>query len=164
MSIFGSRKDFNLFRGISRELVSNVIEQVIGYYKISLESTQSNIYGESTNKVYNDPVKMNCLITRGDQVISADEFGQDMNRTASFAFIKDDLKDAGFVAEVGDVVFWQGDYYEVDTVRENQLFLGKDNDYDDIESYHSKYGASVSIICDAHLTRVDRLGIEETRI
>lgn len=164
MSIFGSRKDYNLFRGISRELISDVIEQVVGYYKIALESTPANIYGESTNKTYNDPVKMNCLITRGDQVVSSNEFGQDVDRNASFAFIKDDLKDAGFVAEVGDVIFWQGDYYEVDTVRENELFFGKDNDYDDIESYHSKYGGSISIICDAHLTRVDRLGIEETRM
>ena len=164
MSIFGSRKDFNLFRGIARELISEVVEQVVGYYKISLETTSANIYGESTNKVYSTPIKLNCLITRGDQVVSSNEFGQDMNRSASFAFIKDDLKDAGFISEVGDIIFWQGDYYEVDTVKENQLFLGKDNDYDDIEAYHEKYGASISIICDAHLTRVDRLGIEESRI
>lgn len=164
MSIFGSRKDFNLFRGVSRELLSSVVEQVIGYYKISLESTSANIYGESTNKVYNDPVKLNCLVTRGDQTYSSNEFGQDMSRTASFAFLKDDFKDAGFASEVGDVIFWQGDYYEIDGIRENQLFFGKDDDYDDIETYHSKYGASVSIICDAHITRVDRLGIEESRM
>ena len=164
MSIFGSRKDFNLFREVSRELISSVVEQVVGYYKISLESTAANIYGESTNKVYSDPVKMNCLITRGNQVINANDFGQDMTRDASFAFLKDDFKDFSLLAEVGDIIYWQGDYYEVDTVRENQLFFGKDNDYNDIEDYHSKYGASVSIICDAHLTRIDKLGIEEARI
>ena len=164
MSIFGYRKDFNLFRGVARELLSNVAEQVIGYYKISLESTPSNIYGESSNKVYNDPVKLNCLITRGDQVISANDFGQDLTRDASFAFIKDDFVDASLMAEVGDIIYWQGDYYEVDTVRENQLFFGKDDNYNEIETYHEKYGASVSIICDAHLTRIDKLGIEEARI
>lgn len=164
MSIFGSRKDFNLFRGVSRELISSVVEQVVGYYKISLESTSANLYGESTNKVYNDPIKLNCLITRGDQVINSNDFGQDMTREASFAFLKDDFIDAEVLAEVGDIVYWQGDYYEVDRVRENQLFFGKDNDYNEIETYHEKYGASVSIICDAHLTRIDKLGIEEARI
>ena len=164
MSIFGYRKDFNLFRGVARELLSNVVEQVVGYYKISLESTPSNIYGESSNKVYNDPVKLNCLITRGDQVISANDFGQDLTRDVSFAFIKDDFVDASLMAEVGDIIYWQGDYFEVDTIRENQLFFGKDNDYNNIDAYHSKYGASVSIICDAHLTRIDKLGIEEARI
>lgn len=164
MSIFGSRKDFNLFRGVARELISNVVEQVVGYYKISLESTSSNIYGESTNKVYSDPVKLNCLVERGDQTASSNEFGQDMSRTAVFSFLKDDLKDTSLMSEIGDIIFWQGDYYEVDNVKENQLFFGKDNDYNDIETYHEKYGGSVSIICEAHLTRVDRLGIEESRI
>ena len=164
MSIFGSRKDFNLFRGVARELISNVVEQVVGYYKISLEDTAANIYGESSNKVFNDPIKLNCLVTRGDQTISSNDFGQDMNRDASFAFLKDDMVDGQLMSEVGDIIYWQGDYYEVDTVRENQLFFGKDNDYNEIESYHEKYGASVSIICDAHLTRIDKLGIEEARI
>lgn len=164
MSIFGSRKDFNLFRGVARELISNVVEQVVGYYKISLEDTTANIYGESSNKVFNDPIKLNCLVTRGDQTISSNDFGQDMNRDASFAFLKDDMVDGQLMSEVGDIIYWQGDYYEVDTVRENQLFFGKDNDYNEIESYHEKYGASVSIICDAHLTRIDKLGIEEARI
>ena len=164
MSLFGYRKDFNLFRGIARELLSEVVEQVVGYYKLSLENTEANIYGENSNKAYQDPVKMNCLITRGDQVISANDFGQDLTREASFAFIKDDFVDAVVLAEVGDIIYWQGDFYEVDTVRENQLFFGKDNDYNEVESYHSKYGASVSIICDAHLTRVDKLGIDEARV
>lgn len=164
MSIFGSRKDFNLFRGVARELISEVVEQVVGYYKISLETTAANIYGESSSKTYNDPIKLNCLITRGDQTITSNDFGQDLTRDASFAFIKDDFVDASLLAEVGDIIFWQGDYYEVDAVKENQLFFGKDNDYNDIEAYHEKYGASVSIICDAHLTRIDKLGIEEARI
>ena len=164
MSIFGYRKDFNLFRGVARELISSVAEQVVGYYKISLEGTSTNIYGESSDKVYKDPIKLNCLITRGNQVISANDFGQDLTRDASFAFLKDDMIDRSFMAEVGDIIFWQNDYYEVDTVRENQLFFGKDSDYNVIEDYHSKYGASVSVICDAHLTRVDKLGIEEARI
>ena len=164
MSIFGYRKDFNLFRGVARELISSVAEQVVGYYKISLEGTSTNIYGESSDKVYKDPIKLNCLITRGNQVISANDFGQDLTRDASFAFLKDDIVDRSFMAEVGDIIFWQNDYYEVDTVRENQLFFGKDSDYNVIEDYHSKYGASVSVICDTHLTRVDKLGIEEARI
>jgi hypothetical protein len=163
VSLFGDRQDFELFRVMSRELVNSIVEQAIGYYKISLKGTSSNIYGESSDKSYNDPVKLNCLITRGDQVISSNEFGQDMTRQSSFAFLKDDLVDSNLLAEVGDIIFWNGDYYEVDTVRENQLFFGNDNAYNNVEEYHNKYGSSVSIICDAHLTRVDKLGIEQAR-
>jgi hypothetical protein len=151
--IFGSRRDFNLFVGVNRELLSDVVEQEILYYKISLEDTQVNIYGEGMEKVYWEPVKLNCLITRGDQVISVDEFGPDLTRDASFAFLRQDLVDVITVPEVGDIIMWHENYYEVDTVTENQLFLGKDE----------QFGASVSIICQTHLTRTDRVGIVKVR-
>tara|TARA_R110000803_G_scaffold55262_4_gene112147 strand:- start:5288 stop:5773 length:486 start_codon:yes stop_codon:yes gene_type:complete len=160
--LFGSNRDFNLLVNINRELLKDIIEQEIGYYKLSLTDTQANIYGESTEKVYLDPVKLNCLITRGDQVVDVDDFGPDLGREASFAFIREDLVDANTVPEVGDIVLWQEDYYEVDTVRENQLFLGRDKSYN-IESYGANFGSSLSIIVDCHLTRADRVGTTEVR-
>jgi hypothetical protein len=160
--IFGSRRDFNLFVGVNRELLSDVVEQEILYYKISLEDTQVNIYGEGMEKVYWEPVKLNCLITRGDQVISVDEFGPDLTRDASFAFLRQDLVDVITVPEVGDIIMWHENYYEVDTVTENQLFLGKDNSYN-LTPYGEQFGASVSIICQTHLTRTDRVGIVKVR-
>ena len=73
--LFGSNRDFNLLVNINRELLKDIIEQEIGYYKLSLDDTQANIYGESLEKVYLNPVKLNCLITRGDQVVDVDDFG-----------------------------------------------------------------------------------------
>ena len=102
--LFGSQKDFNVLTRIGRELLKDIIEQEIGYYKLSLADTQANLYGEATDKVYLDPVKLNCLITRGDQVISVDDFGPDLGREASFAFIRQDLVDSNTVPEVGDIV------------------------------------------------------------
>jgi hypothetical protein len=160
--IFGSRSDLNLFVRINRELLKDVVEQEILYYKISLTSTNSNIYGESTEKTYMIPSKLNCLITRGDQVLSVDEFGPDLNRDVSFAFLRDDLVDIELVPEVGDVVEWHNDFYMVDTVRENQLFLGKDNNYN-LTDYGSQFGGSISIIADSHLTRADLVGIRKVR-
>ena len=160
--IFGSNRDFHLLVGINRELLKDVIEQEIGYYKLSIKDTQANIYGEAEDKIYLDPVYLNCLITRGDQIITVNDFGPDLNRKVSFAFLRNDLVDANTVPEVGDIVLWHRDYYEVDTVRENQLFIGRDNSYN-ITSYGAQFGSSVSIIVDCHLTRGDRIGIEPIR-
>lgn len=160
--IFGSRRDFNLFTKINRELLSNVIEQEILYYKFSLEDTQVNIYGEGMEKSFWEPIKLNCLITRGDQIVPVDDFGPDLTREASFAFLRRDLEDTNTVPEVGDVVLWHENYYEVDTVRENQLFLGRDNNYN-FTSYGEQFGASISIIVDCHLTRGDKVGIAKVR-
>ena len=156
--LFGSNRDFDLLVGISRELVNDLIEQEIIYYKLSLEDTEANLYGEALTKNYWSPLKLNCMITRGDQVVSSDDFGPDLNREASFAFIRQDLVDVNMVPEVGDIVVGNEDYYEVDTVRENQLFVGRDKSYN-LTNYGDKFGSSVSIIVDCHQTRRERTGI-----
>jgi len=156
--LFGSKRDFDLLVNINRELLHDLVEQEILYHKLSLEDTEFNLYGESLDKSYWTAVKLNCLITRGDQVIDIQEFGPDLGREASFAIIRQDLEDASILPEVGDVVQWSNDFYEVDTIRENRLFLGKDNNYS-LTSYGSSYGGSLSIILDTHLTRADRVGI-----
>ena len=161
MSLFGSKNDFALIRKMNRELLREVIEQEAAYYKISLEDTQSNIYGESLHKTFLPPVLINCLLTQADQVISIDDFGPDLQRNLSFAFLRDDLVDANLVPEVGDIIMLYEQYYEVDTVRENQYFFGKDPSYNYGRS--DRFGNSISIICDAHLTRADKLGILQVR-
>lgn len=160
--LFGSGRDFDLLVNINRELVHDLVEQEILYHKLSLEDTEVNLYGESLSKSFWNAVKLNCLITRGDQVIDIAEFGPDLGREASFAIIRRDLEDVSILPEVGDIVQWQNDFYEVDTVRENRLFLGRDNNYN-LTSYGGNYGGSLSIILDTHLTRADRVGISEVR-
>ena len=160
--LFGSNRDFDLLVNINRELLKDIVEQEVLYYKIALDEININIYGESLEKSYNTPVKLNCLITRGDQVVDMQDFGPDLNREASFAFLRPDLVDVNVVPEVGDILMWHEDYYEVDTVRENQLFYGRDKSYN-LTSYGSRFGSSISIILDCHLTRADRVGIAEVR-
>jgi hypothetical protein len=156
--LFGSNRDFNLLVGINRELVKDIVEQEVLYYKLDLYGTEANIYGESSEKVWQSALKLNCMVTRGDQVISVDEFGPDLSREMSFAFIKQDLIDTNMFPEVGDVISWHEDYFLVDTVRENQFFLGRDKQYN-LTSYGSNFGSSVSIVLDTHLTRIEDLGI-----
>ena len=158
--LFGSSRDFNLMTKLSRELINDIIEQEVLYHKISLEDTDVNLYGEAMDKSYFNANKLNCLITRGDQVIDIQEFGPDLGREASFAFIREDMVDSNIVAEVGDIIQWHTDFYEVDTVRENQLFVGRDSGYN-LSSYANNFGSSVSIIVDCHLTRADKVGISK---
>lgn len=159
--IFGSQRDFSLFRLINRELLRNIIEQEVLYYKIITE-TSTNIYGEALEKDYYEPVKLNCLIIRGDQVTTQEDMGRDVTRAVSFAFLRDDLVDVDVVPEMGDIIVWSENYYEADTVRENQLFLGKDNNYS-LTDYGSQFGSSVSLIVDCHYTRVEKTGITSLR-
>ena len=161
--IFGSQRDFSLFTGINRELLSDVVEQEILFYKVSLEQTQANIYGEATEKVYWSPIKYNCLVQRGDQRSTVDELGVDIVRDVKFNLLRQDLIDTNVEPEIGDIVMWLENYYEIDNITENQLFLGKDNAYS-LTEYGNNFGASVSLIFECHLTRADRVGIIRERI
>ena len=156
--LFGSNRDFNLLVGINRELLKDIVEQEILYYKFSIKDTEVNIYGEGLQKAFLEPLKLNCLITRGDQVVATDDFGPDLTREASFALLRRDLEDVSVVPEVGHIINWQEDYYIVDTVRENQLFLGRDKSYN-LTDYGSRFGTSVSLILDCHQTRREQTGI-----
>ena len=178
MSLYGENRDISLFRHLNRELINNIIEQKVGYYKINLDKTTSNVYGESSKKIYNDPVLVNCLIERGDTESTTDDFGMDITRTIKCRFLRDDLAGIdlstelpadgkGFtyniVPEIGDVVLWNNDYYEVNNVNENQLVVGKDPSY----SYASQtdaFGSSLSIIIDCFYIRPEKLGITQERL
>ena len=160
--LFGSNRDFDLLVSINRELLKDIVEQEILIYKLSIADTSTNLYGEALQKTYLEPVKFNCLITRGDQVYDVDEFGPDLGREASFALLRRDLQDTQLVPEVGDIVMWHEDYYEVDSIKENQLFYGRNNDYN-VERA-SGHGESISLVLDCHLTRADKVGIARQRL
>jgi hypothetical protein len=178
VSLYGGNRDISLFRHLNRELLNNIIEQKVGYYKIVLDRTNSNMYGESLKKIYNDPVLINCLIERGDTEPLTNDFGMDITRNIKCRFLRDDLAGIdlstelspdgrGFnyniYPEVGDVVMWNNDYYEVNNVNENQLVAGKDPSY----SYASStddFGNSLSIIVECFYIRPDKLGITQNRL
>ena len=67
------------------------------------------------------------------------------------------------VPEVGDVVLWNNDYYEVNNVNENQLVVGKDPLYS-YASQTDSYGSSWSIIVECFYIRPEKLGITKERL
>ena len=162
MALFGGSRDISLFRHINKELINNIIQQSVGYYKIVLDRTESNLYGESLTKTYNDPILVNCLIERTPQTWTETEFGADITQDITVRFLRDILVDIQLVPEVGDVMLWQENYYEISGTVENQLFVGKDPSYayDDT----TDFGSSISIIVNAQYIRPEKLGLKQERL
>jgi len=158
MALFGGIRARSFFRHHSRQLVNRIIAEEVLYYKLSLSETKYNIYGESKNKMYNQPILIACLYLVQDQVSEDDTFGKSRGKAAEFRFLRDDLVDLNLVAEAGDIISWQESYYEVDLVTENQRVMGKNPEYS-LQSDLQKYGESWSMICKTHLTSVNKLNI-----
>ena len=163
MALFGRQRDIFAFNTFNRELLEDIISQQIGYYKIKLDETKVNLYGEGTNKFFVGPVLLNCLIERGDFDSSRIDYTLEVSRDVTFRFFKEHLVEANVYPEIGDVIMWNESYYEVDNVNENQFIVGKDNHYAYSEGL-DKYGNSLSIILTTHYMSPDKLGINLNRL
>ena len=147
---FIPQKEFDLINSMNEELIDELVGQSVDIYKINVENTEENMYGESTTKYYDKGFRVNCLINFDDPTIDQDEFGADLNASIDMYFQKENLASGSlnFVPEIGDVVDWNNFYWEINAVTEPQLFGG-----------HTGY--SHQIKASAHRARLSSLQIEE---
>lgn len=149
MARFALNRDIRFFEGISRELVDAVVTTAVILYKLIVEDSKTNLYGESLSKTYYQGVESNAVIQRDDTQSNYEGFGSDTNQNVEFRFNRFTLEEKGFYPEVGDIIFHNNAYFEIDNVREDQLIGGRTGD---IEHF--------SIICSTFMTRKSTLQTE----
>jgi hypothetical protein len=174
MALFGSARDASLIRSLNRELVYDFIDTEIAFYKLSLDDTKANMYDEADNKVYFAPMRFNALVQKDEKSYTGDEYGIEYTRTAIFSFHRPELKTNNVVIEEGDIIEWDNEFYEIDSVGSSQYWTGRNPDTDlglipggdnitGEDDTRDEFGQSISIICNAHVTRRNRLNIQEVR-
>ena len=145
---FVPQKEVDLFDSMNEELIDDIIGQTVDIYKISVDDTEANVYGESTTKYYNDGFRVNCLINWEGPTVEQDDFGPDINQSMEMYFHRTTLSEAGFYPEIGDIVDWNDFYWEINGTSEPQLIAG-----------HQGYKHDIKAT--AHRMRNSNLQIEE---
>jgi hypothetical protein len=140
MARFALSRDIRFFEGISRELVDAVVTTAVVLYKLIIEDSKTNLYGESLSKTYYQGMECNAMIQREDAQANYEGFGSDTSQNVEFRFNKFTLEDTGFYPEIGDIIFHNNGYFEIDNVREEQLIGGRVDE-------------KFSIICSTFMTR-----------
>jgi hypothetical protein len=140
MARFTLARDIKFFESISRELVDVVIETAVVLYKLVIEDSKTNLYGESLNKTYYQGVQTTAVIEREPSASEYEGFGSDKSQNVEFRFNRFTLEDTEFYPEVGDIILHNNGYFEIDNVREDQLVGGQ-------------VGNNFSIICSTFMTR-----------
>ena len=169
MALYGGARDISMFRHINRELMGNIISQQCIYYKFDLGETKVNIYGEASGgKYYHPPVALNCLVERSNQSYPESDLGINFAWGITFKFLREDLKDASVVPQVGDIILYYNGYYEVESTNANQYILGKNPDYpyneNPLNPGLEQFGANYSIICNTVYIPGDKPGITKERL
>ena len=162
MALFGGSRDISLFNTISKELINDIIQTEVAYYKFALEQTKTNVYGEAPQKNYYEPLKIASLIDRSDQTWTSNEFGPDVNQIINFTFLRKEFINLNLFSDVGDLILFRNNFYEVDSRIENQLAFGKDPDYA-LSSETSNFGGNFSITLGTHISRVEKLNLVPLR-
>lgn len=160
MALFGGKRDARFLAAINSELINSIVDTEIEYFKIQIEQSDSNLYGESERKAYYNSILIPCLITKDEKASAMDDYGHTYTRTAKFALSRDLLETITLYPEVGDIILWDNEYFEIDNVDANQYFTGKNP-----ETWPNgdSHGYSVSIIVDTHVTRQTPAGIKDIR-
>lgn len=163
MALFGSSRDISMFTKVNNELLDNIIQQEVDFYQLNIEHTNTNLYGEAPQgKIYNQPIRLTCLIERGEGTFNVDDqMGADLSQTYTFKFFHKKMYDLGLWPEVGDLIENRGNFYEIDSISENQFVVGKDADYP--KNVGPEFGSSWSLICAAHYTKISKLQILDSR-
>lgn len=102
--------------GVLLQQMINFSGMVVGYYKIDLDNTNVNIYGESLEKWYYPPFEVKCLIDRGTLTYSDTEMGPDPAQNITVSIPRMTAEEKGFLPEVGDILVDRDKYYEVSSV------------------------------------------------
>ena len=155
---FLPQRDLDVFTRVNKELIGDlrtgkdgIINQQVVLYKVSVQDTQTNMYGEAAGgKRWKNGVKFACLVDAEDFDWNTDEFGPDDQQNASFHILRQSLIDLSLVPEIGDVFEWNWAYFEINSINENQLIGGmQDNNW--------------SVTCTTHRIRFSNVGVERVR-
>ena len=152
MAKFVSSKDFEFFQHINREISAEIVDTLVILYKLNLDYVNTNIYGESTEKISYTGIELSAFIDyQPNTAVSDSGFGIDQTQEAEFRFVRSILEERHIYPEIGDIVGYNDAFYEINNIKEVQLIAGRP-------------GYNESIICEAHLTRRSNIQIEPRQI
>ena len=173
MPIFGRTKDRQLVKHFASEVLNNILDTPVMIFKPSVVKTNVNLYGEGPDgyKRWRNGVQLYATINRGDQEWETTDFGIDSTQNITFSFLNEHIwnintsgrgEENSFAIDIGDIVYYDSHYWEIDTVNRNEYLFGRNKNVTDTHGgdVNGIHGESLSIVAAAHLTRISRLNIE----
>ena len=149
-------RDAGLLKGLTKEIVQKIISMEVALYKLNIEETDVNIYGETTGqgKKFYNPVRIFSVIRPGTKDANDDGDTINFSKTFTFSFIKSELKEKSLTIEEGDYIWYDGKYFEVDKVSNSNYWSGRSPNtaIGITEDDWSLYGYDYSIVAEVHLT------------
>jgi len=123
---FITPREINFINDIAKEVVKDVVGQKIYYFPIS--ETKSNIhpvYEEATDKIFENPIEIGCLVKYLPQDVRANLFGSEDYYTIEVYLQVRDLLDKGITILEGDFFSYGAVFFEVITAPDTNTIYGQ---------------------------------------
>ena len=125
--LFVGKKEKDLVKQINDEVIERVVGQTVIYYPVSLENTHfHDLYGESVNKTFLDPVRVYAMVKYVSQTTTTSPLGVDRIEKINVAFHKRRLtEDQNLFVREGDFIQYGERLYEILTLEEPKWLFGQ---------------------------------------
>ena len=111
---FITPREINFINDMAKELVKDVVGQRIYYFPISeVKSKVHDVYEESPDKVFENPIEIDCLVKYQPQEIRTNRFGSEEYYTIEAYIQSRDLLDKGIEILEGDFFSYGSTFFEV---------------------------------------------------
>lgn len=122
--LFVTSRDIDFINDISRELHKDVIGQVIYYYRVRDDLTETHdVYEEAIMKVFDPPVEIEMRVDWEPKETETNQYGSEkMNKIIAYLHQRD-LLDRGIQVREGDYFSYGDTFYEiVEAIVNRQVF------------------------------------------
>ena len=112
--LFITPRELNLINDLAKEVIKDVVGQKIYYFPISeAKSKVHDVYEESQNKIFDDPIEIECLVKYNPQDIQTGRFGSEESYTIEVYMQSRDLLDKQIEILEGDFFSYGTLFFEV---------------------------------------------------
>lgn len=125
MPLFFNPRDVNLFNGMNKQFIDNIVDTSVIILKLDAYNTRQNVYGESKQKQYLTGLRITALVVHQTPTLDTLLFGSNYQRPLQVKFNTVMLKAANIYPEIGDIIQYDGGDFQISSVIQNQFIGGQ---------------------------------------
>ena len=115
--LFITPRELDLISDLTKEVIKDVIGQVIFYYPIRTDVTSvHDVYEESTEKIFDAPVEIDALVEWSPGEIKTTKFGNEKFHSIEARVHARDLTDKDLRMKIGDFFSYGAVFFEITQV------------------------------------------------
>jgi len=124
--LFITPREINFINDVAKELVKDVAGQKIYYFPISeIKSKIHDVYEESPDKIFDDPIEIECFVKYEEPQTKTDRFGSEKYYSVTAYIQSRDLLDKGIEILEGDFFSFGTLFFEIVTSPGTNVMFGQ---------------------------------------